>query len=94
MLLYSQPSLKEAIYNTVWVFVLLALYASWVKNQLFKKNIKNKTHVVEIWLRQPKEIAGVVNGYSFPKVAQTLPLGHEMFWPGLWALLFIFLILF
>lgn len=70
MLLSSEPSLKEAIYNTVRVFVLLALCASWMKNQRFKKNIKNKTHVVEIWLRQPKEIAGI--HWKWPLVSQGL----------------------
>lgn len=47
MLLYSQPSLKEAIYDTARVLVLHALYASCMKNQLPKKNVKNKAHVVE-----------------------------------------------
>lgn len=87
-------SWKEAIYNTVLVFVLLALYAAWMKNRLLKKNIENKTHVVEIWLRQPKEIAGVVNGCSFPKVAQLLPLGREILRPGTWAFFLFFFLFF
>lgn len=78
--------LKEAVCDTVPVFVLLALYAARTKYRLPRKIVGNKTHVAGIWLGGQKSCERC----SFPKAAQLLPLGCEICQPGTWALFFIF----